>query len=271
MRLFLLSLLLLSAACRRPSTRLADTMTPTGKANPPVATTTLTADYGPYLKSGDELVALGSEPAWSLSINPTNGRMRFQLLNGDSIATPVPERITDDNGSFRYNAVADSLAGQPVRLTVLFRPDSCVDAQSGQRFDYHVDVTAAGKVYAGCGVSLRQVAQLQDIWVLTDFGGRSLPVGASPNEGPRLEIRLTEGRVSGTTGCNRLNGPVKADSRQIQFGPLATTRMACPGEVGRFEGDFLEALSQTMTYRVADGKLALLRDGKLVMTFKKVD
>ena len=107
--------------------------------------------------------------------------------------------------------------------------------------------------------------------MLTDFGGRTLPAGGSRNERPRLDILLTESRVTGTTGCNRLNGLVKADSHRIQFGPLATTRMACPGDAGRFEGDLLETLSQALTYRVAEGKLTLLRDGRPIMTFKKVD
>lgn len=274
MRLYVLLFVLLIAACRRPSTRLAGTLTPTGQPNPPISTTIGTAnlpDYGRYLKAGDELVAQGNEPFWSLTINPSKGIMRFKTVNGDSISAPVPERIPDDNNAFRYDAPATNSSAQSGRLTARFRTDSCVDTVSGQRYDYRVDVTAGGKTYSGCGVSLRQVALLQDIWVLTDFGGRKITAGGPRNELPRLEISLTEGRVMGTTGCNRLSGPVKADSRQIQFGPLVTTKMACSDEIGRFEGDFLETLSQALTYRVADGKLTLLRDGKPVMIFKKVD
>ena len=270
MRTLLFGILLFASACHRPSRQLAASLSPTDPPSTVIAKQpdAPIADYRRYLKAGDELVALGNEPGWSLTINPSKNQLRFTALDGDSLSLPVPQPITDPNGSFRYAAEPADSAG---RIGVLFRPDSCVDNMSGQRFDYRVEVSVRGKSYVGCGVSLRQVALLQDIWVLTEFGGRTIPVSGSRNELPRLEISLTEGRVTGTTGCNRLSGPVRADTRQIQFGPLATTRMACPGEVGRFEGDFLEALSQPLTYRVAEGKLTLLHDSKPIMTFKKVD
>lgn len=271
MRTICLGLVLLATACRRPSTQLGATLTPAPQSNAPVtsATTTEPVDYSRYLKAGDEVVASGNEPFWSLTVNPSRGILRFTTLSGDSLTTSLPQRLDDSNGSFRYDA--DITPGGSGRLTALFRPDSCVDTMSGQRADYRVEVSLRGKSYVGCGVSLRQVALLQDIWVLTDFGSRPIRPGGPKNELPRLEISLTEGRVTGTTGCNRLNGPVKADSRQIRFGPLATTRMACGDEANRFEGDFLEALSQRLSYRVAEGRLTLLREGKPVMTFKKVD
>jgi heat shock protein HslJ len=156
-------------------------------------------------------------------------------------------------------------------MKILFAPNSCVDKQSQQRFDYRVEVDIQGKNYMGCGVSLQQLALLQDIWVLTDFEGKRLTSNNTQREVPRLEISLTEGRVTGTTGCNRLSGPVRADTRTIVFGPLVTTKMACVGEGGILEGDLLSALNQPLTYRVSEGKLTLLRGSESVMVFKKVD
>ena len=150
MRIFLFSLILLTAACHRPSKQLAEMLTP---ANQPEI-----SDYSQFLKAGDELIAKGNEPFWSLSINSSKGSMRFKALNGDSINTPVPERQSDSDGTFRYTAQTES-----GRINVVFRPDSCVDSMSGQRYDYRVNVDVRGKNYAGCGVSLRQVALLQDI------------------------------------------------------------------------------------------------------------
>lgn len=92
-----------------------------------------------------------------------------------------------------------------------------------------------------------------------------------PGDKPRLEISITEGRVSGTTGCNRFSGPIKADTGYVSFGPLATTRMACMGDVGTFEQQFLAEMNTPFTYKTAEGKLTLLRAGKPVMVFKKVD
>ncbi|GAB4026652.1 hypothetical protein GCM10028773_55960 [Spirosoma koreense] len=256
MRILLFSLLVLIAACRRPSTQFAAMLSPVGQP----------ADYTRYLRAGYELVAVGSNPAWSLTINPSTGKLIFKPTSTDSLETTIPERQTDSDGVFRYNAPVGSGS-----LNAVFRPDSCVDTQTGQRYDYQVQVDMAGKTYTGCGVSLRKVALLQDIWVLTDFEGRSVTPGGPRNEVPRLEISLTEGRVTGTTGCNRLSGSVKADTRQIQFGPMVMTKMACADPAGSFENTFLNALVQPAAYQIADGKLTLVRKGQPFMTFKKVD
>ncbi len=262
MRTILFAILVMALACRRPSRQLAATLTPMPK---PDSTSTI-ADYTRYLKAGDELVALGNDPSWSLTINTGKNLLRFKSQNGDSITAPVPQRIADSDGTFRYDAPLES-----GRIKVLFALDSCIDKQSGQRFDYRVEVDVRGKNYLGCGVSLRQVSLLQDIWVLTNFQERVIKPGGPRNELPRLEISLTEGRVTGTTGCNRLNGRVQADSRLIQFGPLVTTRMACLDEAGRLESDLLKALNDPLAYQVGEGKLTLLKAGKPVMVFKKVD
>lgn len=254
MRTILFGLMILTLACRRPSTQFAAMLTPTNQP----------ANYSRYLKAGDEVLAIGNDPGWSLRINPSKGKLIFKATNSDSLTTVAPERQTDSDGVFRYSAPIDSGS-----INVIFRPDSCVDKLSGQRYDYRVDVTVRGKTYMGCGVSLRQLALLQDIWVLTDFQGRTIKAGGPHNEVPRLEISLSEDRVTGTTGCNRLSGPVKADSRRILFGPLITTKMACASEVGQLESEFLNALREPLAYQVADMKLTLLRNGKAVMTLKK--
>ncbi|GAB3993411.1 hypothetical protein GCM10028807_28560 [Spirosoma daeguense] len=256
MRALLFGLIFLSIACRRPSTQFAAMLTPVPTP----------ADYSRYLKSGDELVAIGHDPSWSLTINSSKGMLRFAAPGKDSLEVTVPERQNDPDGVIRYNIPVD--AGH---MSVLFRPDSCVDKKTGHRLDYRVEVSLRGKNYVGCGVSLRQLATLQDIWVLTEFQGKPVSAGGLRNELPRLEISLTEGRVTGTTGCNRLSGSIIADTHQILFGPLITTKMACAGSVGDFEKNFLNALSTPVTYRIGQGKLVLLRSGTSVMTFKKVD
>lgn len=256
MRTLLVGLLLLVAACRRPSTQFAAMLSPVVQP----------ADYTRYLKAGDDLVAQGTDPLWSLTVNPSKGKMLFKWGNRDSLTTAVPERQADADGLLRFNAPIESGS-----LNVVFRPDSCVNTKTGQRYDYRVQVDVNGKNYVGCGVSLKKVALLQDIWVLTDFQGRPITAGSSGNGVPRLEISLTEGRVTGTTGCNRLSGRVKADTRLIAFGPMVMTKMACPGETGTFENTFLQALLQPVAYQVGEGKLTFVRDGQPLMTFKKVD
>ncbi len=258
MRILLVGLLLVTAiaSCRRPSMRIKETLTPV--PNLP--------DYSRYLKAGDEVVAIGNEPAWTLTINPAKNALRFKTPTGEPVNTSVPDRISDPNGSFRYTAEVES-----GRLVAIFRPDSCIDPASGQQYDYRVDVTVRGKSYTGCGLSLGQLTRLQNNWALTELNGRPINAGAVGRERPRLEIALSEGRVSGTTGCNRLNGPIKADTHQLLFGPLVTTRMACLDETGKLESDFLKVLQQPLTYQIGEGKLTLLRSGSPVLVFRKVD
>lgn len=252
MRTLLIGLVVLTVACRRPSAQFSAMLIPATQPD----------DYSRHLKAGDELVAVGSEPTWSLTINPARNVMLFKGLAGDSLSVPVPERESGNNGTFQYQDPGG-------RIKVRFVPDSCVDKLSGQRYDYHVDVTSEGKNYAGCGVSLRQLTSLQAGWILTDFPGHTLK---SDNAlVPRLAISLTQGRVTGTTGCNQLNGPVRADTRRIQFGPLTTTKMACADDSTQLESNFLNVLAQPLAWRVEGSNLTLLRNGKPIMTFKRVE
>ncbi|AUD01853.1 META domain-containing protein [Spirosoma pollinicola] len=258
MRTVLLGLLLMATACRRPSTQFAAMLTPANQVD--------ITDYSKQLKAGDELIAMGNNPAWSLTINSSKGVLRFKALAGDSVNTAPPERQTDSDGVFRY-----SVGTAPSRLNIVFRPDSCVDKLSGQRFDYRVEVDFRGKSYVGCGSSLLQLTLLNDIWVLTDFQGSPITATDNRKEVPRLEISLSENRVTGTTGCNRLSGSVKADTRQILFGPLVTTKMACLDDANQLESKFLNILANPLTYRVSNGRLTFMQNGKAVMQLKKVD
>ena len=45
---------------------------------------------------------------------------------------------------------------------------------------------------------------------------------------PAVDLELTEdGAVSGSDGCNKLNGTWKIDGSEVVFGPFAATMMAC--------------------------------------------
>jgi heat shock protein HslJ len=270
MRTLFLCLLVLAVACRRPSSQLRATLTPTDSAK--LLTSTKLAsynelpDYSRHLMAGNQLIAMGYEPDWSLIVNPSHNQLRFRFSATDSVVSQVPERLVDPDGSFRYNAkIGDD------QLRVLFALDSCIDKRSGKRLDYRVEISFRSKTYSGCGISLQKLALLQDNWVLTMLGDKPIKATETRNEVPRLEISLTEGRVTGTTGCNRLSGPVRADTRRIRFGALVTTRMACLGEGSQLESAFVKALDAPLTYQVGDSKLIFFRNDEPVMTFKKVD
>jgi putative lipoprotein len=79
----------------------------------------------------------------------------------------------------------------------------------------------------------------------------------------RLTLMFGEdGRVSGSTNCNRLNGLYAADGGTITFTPLATTRRACLGEgLMMQERKYMSALGGEMAWTItADGALELTGD-----------
>lgn len=64
-----------------------------------------------------------------------------------------------------------------------------------------------------------------------------------------------DGTVSGSSGCNRFTGSYGLDGDAI--GPVAMTRMACPGPVMTFETVFLGALDAARTAAQQDTELVL--------------
>lgn len=102
-------------------------------------------------------------------------------------------------------------------------------------------------------------------WVLTRLGDEPLPAGARE---AHLTFRKVESQVSGSTGCNRLNGRYQQDGSRLTVGPLMTTRMACPGDPP-IEARVLGALERVTSCKVAGRHLDLFdRDGMLLARFE---
>ncbi|MFJ6798829.1 META domain-containing protein [Streptomyces sp. NPDC091268] len=59
-----------------------------------------------------------------------------------------------------------------------------------------------------------------------------LPAGAA---GKAAFTLAADGAASGTLGCNRFTARAAVEAARLTFGPLATTRIACPGEEGEVE------------------------------------
>lgn len=79
---------------------------------------------------------------------------------------------------------------------------------------------------------------------------------------------FADGRVSGTTGCNRYSGDftTDGDTLTIKLGPV--TMMACPDAQMVQEQGYLAALGSAASYQVADGQLTVMNaDGATVVTF----
>ena len=86
--------------------------------------------------------------------------------------------------------------------------------------------------------------------------------GVAVPDGSGLSLTVSfDGRVEGTTGCNRFTGMADMDAGWMLLGPLAVTEMACaePDRMER-EAAWLKALVEARGFVVAPEGLWLIRE-----------
>ena len=90
-------------------------------------------------------------------------------------------------------------------------------------------------------------------WTLVEMDGQPLPAGV---EAPL--IHFERDAVRGFAGCNRFNATVKESKPgEIEVGPAAGTKMACPPPAIELEDAFLAQLGKVDRYTFVAGQLAL--------------
>lgn len=112
-------------------------------------------------------------------------------------------------------------------------------------------------------------ASLEDtLWQLTALAGgnavQSLVLGTE------ITATFSDGRVTGTAGCNTYFGPYTLEADTLGIGPAASTRMACmdPEGVMEQEAAYLAALSEVAGYDIERNTLRLLdADGAVLLVF----
>ena len=92
-----------------------------------------------------------------------------------------------------------------------------------------------GAVLAGLFVALTPAGAAAAEWLVVALND------AAPVAAPSVQF-ATGGGFSGTTGCNRFQGSARLeDGGLVIDGPVATTRMACPGEAMTQQDDTIIA------------------------------
>jgi uncharacterized membrane protein len=221
---------------------------------------------------GIDFFATGSNPSWSLDIDAERWIRFGAFEEPPSLSTSVPSPVIDTVTSTAVYSAAN-ISG---RLTVTISNQRCVDTLSGIEYLFAVEVEALGKTYSGCGTLIGkfQLApeqgdpiRLNDIWLLRSLRDSTIDVHTL-RYAPMLEPHLADSTVFGNTGCNQLRGDVVVTEREIRFGNLVTTEMACPGGIDR---EFLAALSAVNSFAFRGLRLYLLRNGEILMVLRKVD
>lgn len=104
-------------------------------------------------------------------------------------------------------------------------------------------------------------------WQLVELNGQPAPRAAGGKPGTLL-LSEGEGRASGLAGCNRFAGTFTRSADQIQFGPLAMTKMAC-AEGMDLEASYSSVLTGSRGLRVTPTGLELLSGSTVVARFTK--
>ena len=91
------------------------------------------------------------------------------------------------------------------------------------------------------------------VWALTDL------MGKPPTAGVGISAEFSsDGKVSGSAGCNRYNGTYTVSGNSITFSsPMATTMMMCEQTVMDQESAYLQALGEAKTFAVNGDQLTL--------------
>ena len=100
-------------------------------------------------------------------------------------------------------------------------------------------------------------------WYLTEVGGSPVSPMADDKQ-PHILLDPAQKKATGFAGCNHFFGRYELDGPSLRFGPLGSTRMACPDLETGLETSVLETLERTRKWKKADGELLLL-DGNAVL------
>jgi len=105
------------------------------------------------------------------------------------------------------------------------------------------------------------------VWALTELKGAPLPAGVG------ISAQFTsDGKVSGSAGCNRYSGTYTLSGNSITFSsPMATTMMMCDESVMAQESAYLSALGEAKTYTVKGDQLTLAGSDKTNLAVYKAE
>jgi uncharacterized membrane protein len=182
--------------------------------------------------------ALGTEPFWSLTIDPQ--RMVFTEANapGVEVVQSTPRVIVGFAGEIY----------QTPRIGVNIVHQQCSDGMSDRVYPDRVQVDVDGRRFNGCGGAAVQPAALAGTnWRVAAVNGRPTP--------PQGQYFLNfEGdRLGAKFGFNSMGGPYRQDGVTLLAGPIAATRMGCPEPAMSFENQGAAVLGQPMTMSWAGG------------------
>jgi len=140
--------------------------------------------------------------------------------------------------------------------------------ESERSFSVAVDTLLALLPGETCGARGSRSDLEGTYWKATRLGDSPVVTGPGDREA-FLTLDRAQGRMAASAGCNRLMGPFERSGEALSFGPVAGTKMACPGPLMERERAFIAALARVRGYRLSRHTLELLdEDGAIVARFE---
>ncbi len=218
--------------------------------------------------SADETYrASGNEPFWGVLIR--GDTIRFEHA-GEIVATGTyadPVRVFDTTAYIgriesREGAMLENYpTGLPLIVLVNDRP--CSDSMAGTPYPNSVHVVVANDLFAGCGGDPVDVLA-SGPWNITHL--METPFTGEP---PITMEFDRQGGVTGSGGCNRYGASYELDDG-FRFGPVRSTRMACPGAIGENETRVFTAMRSVISIDFdQDGTLVLYSENGPVLRLSR--
>jgi heat shock protein HslJ len=110
-------------------------------------------------------------------------------------------------------------------------------------------------------------SSINGTWTADSINGVKTDSTVYGKEFPFLVFNSETGSVTGSTGCNSLNGVLSVTGLTLKISEVITTKMFC---VDIDELTFLDVLKKTDNYEIRDGKLYLYagKDIKMILAKK---
>lgn len=188
----------------------------------------------------------GNEPGWIVLLTRETAEITADYgAITHSVPRPVP---TVQNGAYVFDMTQ---ADAQLRITETL----CHDDATGMPHPHSAALVLDGRKMTGCGgdpASLLTGAE----WQIEDITGKGIIDGA------RITIAFSpDGRIAGSTGCNRFTGGYTLSGEGLNLQPAGVTLMACPEALMKQERRMLDALAQVWRFDLDETGALLLIGG----------
>ncbi len=160
---------------------------------------------------------------------------------------------------------------EPLFLSTIATPELLLSLSKDGVLTFTKDKEVVLEFVKGEAPSTKAMAEainaesLAGLWTLTSIAGGDMS-SLFADRKPTMEFSA-DNKIFGNAGCNTYNTAYTLEENTITFGPVASTKMACPNLKG--ENMFTNLLATPLQAELNGDKLTLLKSGEVVLEFVK--